>query len=80
MKQKDIALILIIAFISMVFSVILSNVLISSPKSRNQTAEVVSKITPEFNQPDQKYFNQNSVNPTKVIRIGDSANTKPFGQ
>lgn len=80
MKQKDIALIIIVVFISGVLSMFLSKTLISNPKNRNLTVEVVGEISPEFKQPDPKYFNTNSIDPTKIIRIGDSANNQPFNK
>jgi hypothetical protein len=80
MKQKDIALFGIVAIVSAVFSVILSGVLITPPKDKNQKAEVVSLITNDFPTPgpNDKFFNKNSINPTKQIQIGDNTNTKPF--
>jgi hypothetical protein len=80
MKQKDVALIIAIGFVSAVFALLLSNFLISSPKNRQQKAEVVEAITDEFQQPDERYFNDLSVNPTKQIRIGDAQNPLPFNQ
>lgn len=80
MKQKDIALILVVCFFSAVISLIVSNMLIATPNNRQQKAEVVDKITAEFQQPDEKYFNGTSVNPTQTIRIGDVQNPTPFNQ
>lgn len=79
MKQKDIALILVIAFIGAAFAIVLSKYVFNSANDRKLTAEVVVPITPEFNNsPDKRYFNQESVDPTQLIRIGDSSNNRPF--
>ena len=78
MKQKDIMLIAIIIIVSAVISIVLSNMLISSPKNRQQKVEVVAPITPDFNQPDTKYFNSNAIDPTQLIQIGGSSNSQPF--
>ena len=78
MKQKDIVLIIVVVFISAVFSLVVSSVLISSPKNRQQKVEVVDPITSDFKTPDSKYFNANSIDPTKLIQIGDSNNPQPF--
>ena len=80
MKQKDILTIVVIVIISAVFSFILSNALISSPKNRQQKVEVVDPIGAEFVRPDNKYFNDKSINPTQKIQIGDSTNTNPIKQ
>lgn len=78
MKQKDILTIAVIVIISAVVSFVLSGLLISTPKNRQQQVEVVEKIGAEFTRPDAKYFNAQSINPTQKIQIGDSTNTKPF--
>ena len=80
MKQKDIALIMVVVFISIVISIFISKALISSPKSRKQKAEVVPAITSDFNAPQSsdQYFNKNSIDPTQLIQIGNSNNTQPF--
>jgi hypothetical protein len=78
MKQKDIALIIVIVFVSAVFSLVLSNMLITSPKHRQQQVEVVSPITSAFDTPDAKYFNGQSVDPTQLIQIGGNSNPDPF--
>lgn len=78
MKQKDVALIIVIAVVSAVVSLLLSNVLFASPKNRQQQVEVVQPITTEFPQPDNRYFNKNAFDPTKQITIGQDNNTDPF--
>jgi ABC-type maltose transport system permease subunit len=78
MKQKDIALVLVITFISAVISLILSNMLFATPKNRQQAVEVVQPITADFPAPDTHYFNKNAFDPTKLITIGPGANPDPF--
>jgi len=78
MKQKDIALILVIVFVSGVVSLLASNKFISPPKHDEKAAQVEA-IMEEFKQPDQKYFNEQSVNPTQPITIGGTdPNQNPF--
>lgn len=78
MKQKDIALILVIVFISAVISIVVSKILFASPKNRQQQVEVVQPITADFPTPDTKYFNANAFDPTQLIEIGNSSNPNPF--
>jgi hypothetical protein len=79
MKQKDLALIIVVVFISAVFSLILSKQTIGSPKNRQTPVEVVHKISDSFQLPDKKYFNDNSIDPTQIIQIGnDNNNPAPF--
>ena len=78
MKQKDLMLIVAIVVVSGIFSLILSSIFISPSKNRITKVEVVDKINSEFKQPDKKFFNVNSIDPTKNIRIGDNVNPDPF--
>jgi hypothetical protein len=71
MKQKDIALILVVVFISAVASFVVSNMIFASPSNRQQQVEVVDS-------PDVRYFNNNSIDPTQLIQIGNNNNTNPF--
>ncbi len=78
MKQKDIMLIVVIVAVSGFISLIMSNLFINSSKNRSTKVEVVDRIDAEFKQPDKRYFNSRSIDPTKNIRIGDTLNPDPF--
>jgi len=78
MKQKDIALIIMVVFISGIVSFFVSGKLFATPSNRHQQVETVDKITSDFNIPDQTYFNKNSIDPTQLIQIGDNNNQNPF--
>lgn len=78
MKQKDIALIAIIVFISGIISLFVSKAIFVSPKNRHQQVEVVTPIKSDFPQPDERYVNTSSINPTQQITIGQNANSDPF--
>ena len=78
MKQKDIILIIVIVFISGVVSFLVANWTFGSQQNRQQSAEVVDTITAEFRELDKRYFNENSVDPTKIIQIDNNNNQNPF--
>lgn len=78
MKQKDVALIVVIVILSGVISLVFTSLFIGSPKKRQAKVEVVDKIQTDFQQPESKYFNPNSIDPTKLIKIGDTPNPTPF--
>lgn len=78
MKQKDIALIAVIVFISAVISLFASKAIFVSPKNRQQEVSVVQPITTNFPVPDPHYFNKDAFDPTKLITIGQNANPDPF--
>jgi len=77
MKQKDVALIMIVVGVSSIVAFAFSAVVFSA-KTRVSSVEVADQITSTFQQPDTKYFNANSINPTQSITIGGSGNTTPF--
>lgn len=78
MKQKDVALILVIAFFGAILSFVTSRLLLGSPGDRKEEVEVVQAISADFPTPDQRYFNSKSINPTQLIEIGNNNNTDPF--
>lgn len=77
MKQKDIALIIVVAFVAGVLSLLVSKFVISSG-SRDLEAQVVQPITTDFQKPDERVFNDKAINPTQLIQIGNSSNPQPF--
>jgi hypothetical protein len=80
MKQNDIALVLVISFVSVVLAITVSNFTFNKASNKQLKSDVVTAITPEFNEPSDKYFNDSSIDPTQIIRIGDNANQTPFNQ
>jgi hypothetical protein len=78
MKQKDLLLIGVVVIISAAVSLYLSNSLLASPKSRQQTVAVVQPISSTFSQPSPLFFNPNAYDPTQLITISPSANPNPF--
>jgi hypothetical protein len=78
MKQKDVALIIVIVFLSAIASFFISKAIFAPPKSRRQTVDVVQPITSEFQKPDTRYFNSSSLDPTQNITVRQNNNTNPF--
>jgi hypothetical protein len=78
MKQKDIALIAVIIFISAIVSYFVSNALFGSPKSRQLEYSTVQEITTDFPPANTAYFNREAFDPTQAITIGQNTNPDPF--
>ena len=79
MKQKDIAALFGVIGFSAILSYVICSKIITPPSNRKQKVEVVEKIVADFNVKDlQKYFSDNSVNPTKLIEIAPNSNNQPF--
>lgn len=78
MKQKDIALIVVVVVVSGLVSFFVARMFFSKPGDRQVKAEYVQPITDTFTTPNTKYFNANSIDPTQQIQIGDGTNTAPY--
>ena len=78
MKQKDIALIIIVGAIAALASFFVSRLIFVTPANRHQQVEVVQPISTTFNLPSSKYFNTKAIDPTQTIKIGSSNNPAPF--
>jgi hypothetical protein len=78
MKQKDLALIVVIIFISAIVSLFVSKAIFAPPKNRQQEVEKVQAISSDFPEPDTRYFNTSAIDPTKTITIVQNANNNPF--
>ncbi len=78
MKQKDFLLIGVVVIVSAVASIILTKIIISPPKNRQQEVEVVNPISADFSKPDPRSFNTAAFNPTQLITIGENQNANPF--
>ena len=78
MRQKDLFVILAVVVFSAVLSVLVSKLLFNKPQNRRVEVEVVQPISAEFPQPDSRYFNASSIDPTQSIVIGTSNNPDPF--
>jgi len=77
-KKKDLTLIIIVAIFAGIISFLVSKVFFTSSSQRNLKAETVQAISTDFQKPDPAVFNEKAINPTKLIRIGDSNNPQPF--
>jgi hypothetical protein len=80
MKQKDIALIIVIIAFSVGISYMVSKSLIAPAKNLHQQVEDVKPITTAFDTPSKAYFNDQSINPTKLVHVDQANNADPFSK
>jgi hypothetical protein len=87
MKQQDDSKlkIIVLAITTGVVSLILSSMIFSSPDNHNLTALQVAPIKSSFpdvhNDPSYNTFmNQNSLDATQPVQVGNSQNKQPFNQ
>lgn len=77
MKQKDIAVIIVVAFLAGVISFFVANKIFVTPENRQQKVQVIDKLTSDFQKPDNRFFNQESINPSRNTTLQDT-NQTPF--
>lgn len=77
MKQKDIAVVIVIIFLSGILSFLISGKIFVTPENRQQQVEKVDEITADFQKPNPRYFNETSINPTQSSQLNDT-NETPF--
>lgn len=78
MKQQDIAMIIVVIFVSAGLSVLVTRTVFTPKHSKQLTVETVTPINAQFNEPDKAVFNSNAINPTQLIQIGDGNNSSQF--
>jgi hypothetical protein len=78
MKQQDIATLAVVVIVSGVFSFMLTSLVLLPKNKRELTVQKVDPITSNFPEADKKVFNEQAINPTKLIQIGDNSNSTPF--
>jgi hypothetical protein len=83
MKQKDWTIIAAVGIVAAVFSIIISGIIFGSPTKNPIKVPVVNKISSNFPSPQNddnytKFFNNQALDPTTVIQIGNNNNNTPF--
>lgn len=78
MKQKDVVLLIIVVFVSVVVSIVASSLVFKTPTGQSEQVDVVPVISSSFPKPDSRYFNNQAIDPTQIITIGNGNNTNPF--
>ena len=78
MKKNDIGLIVVVAIFAGIFSLIASNIIFTPKNTKELTAQRIDQVQSDFIQPDKRFFNENSINPTQLIQIGGDPNKQPF--
>ncbi len=76
MKKEDVAILGVIALFSIVVSLFVPKMLFGS--NHNLQVEKVPVITDSFEAPSHRYFNNQSLDVTPYIQIGNNNNITPF--
>lgn len=71
MKRSDVAMIILIASISMLAAYFLSKSILGDVGKQSVKVKTAEKITTEVVQPDSSVFNSSAINPTVEVIIGN---------
>ncbi len=69
MKKSDIAMIILIATVSIMVSFFVTRAIMGDTASETQKAPTIEKITADIDQPDPKIFNSEAINPAVEVQI-----------
>lgn len=71
MKRTDIAMIILIASLSVLVSYFVAKSVLGDVQNEAVMVKTADPIVPEVDKPDERIFNKDSVNPTVEISIGE---------
>lgn len=70
MKKSDIAMIILIASVSVIIAYFIANAVIGDVKNEAVKVKTADPITADIQEPDKTVFNSNAINPTVEVIIG----------
>ncbi len=73
MKKSDIAMIILIASVSILVAYFVAKGLVGDVQNQSAKVKVAEPISATVDQPDARIFNTNAINPTVEVIIGDTA-------
>lgn len=73
MKKSDIAMIILIASVSILVAYFVAKTLIGDTANQSITVKTTEQITTDIDKPDSSVFNSNAINPTVQVIIGDQS-------
>lgn len=77
MKKTDIAMIILIASISILIAYFVAKGIFGNTANQAVKVPTISPISSQLTQPDATVFNSGAINPTVEVTIGGNGTTKP---
>ncbi len=71
MKNSDVAILVIIASISVLVAYFVADAVIGKPSHQTVTVKTIAPISANVETPDPSIFNKNAINPTVEVNIGN---------
>lgn len=79
MKKNEIALLILIVAISIGIAYAVGSSIFGKTGAEPVEVETAKAISSDIVRPAENIFNENAINPTVPVRIGDPSNQQPFG-
>lgn len=76
MKKSDIAMIILIASISVLVAYFVAKAVVGDVQNETVKVKTAESISTDITQPDTSVFNTNAINPTVQVIIGDQATSQ----
>lgn len=77
MKKTDIAMIILIASVSMLIAYFIANAVLGDVRKDSVKVKTADKISSDVAEPDKTVFNTNAINPTVEVIIGSQTTVAP---
>lgn len=74
MKKTDIAMIILIASISVIGAFFATSAFFDNAASENVTVKTIEAITADVADPDPAIFNEQAINPAVEVQVGSGTN------
>lgn len=74
MKKTDIAMIVLIASLSVIVSFFATNALLGDTANEQVTVKTIEPMTADIAEPDPVIFNSKAINPAVEVQVGRSGN------
>lgn len=74
MKKTDIAMVILIATISVLAAFFITKAVVGTPSTDTKKAQTIEAIDPTIEQPDTAIFNSEAINPAIKIELNDDTN------
>lgn len=79
MKKNEIALLILIVAISVGIAYAVGQSIFGKATTKPVSVETATPISANIDKPSEAIFNENAINPTVPVKIGDPSNQQPFG-
>lgn len=77
MKKSDIAMIILIAAVSMMLAYFGAQAILGNVQNESVEVKTIDRISTEVTEPDPSVFNSNAINPTVEVIIGGESSDNP---